>query len=235
MARAAIRRHHRSVPVNTAGVTAEQRRRRPAASDRVTGLSRRCARPAGLRDRDGPPRRRLHPEIPGAENTLARLPARGRARLPATSRPTCTPPATACCWPSTTTSLDRVTDQRGLPGGAHARSRSRLARIGASTRCPRWPSCSRSFPDCRFNIDLKSAGRRGPLVELLDLTAATTGSASGPSRSRRIRAFRRASAGRVATSAAPPEVAAFRFRVPAPPGRPRLGQRRCRCPSSVGR
>ena len=38
------------------------------------------------------------------------------------------------------------------------------------------------FPDCRFNIDLKSAAAVRPLAELLDRTRQpTTGSASGPS------------------------------------------------------
>ena len=45
----------------------------------------------------------FHPEVEGLENTLAAFTTRSHSAT-ATSRPTCTPPATACCSPSTTVS-----------------------------------------------------------------------------------------------------------------------------------
>src|SRR5690349_8562039 len=69
MAPAAIREHHRCMPVNTASVTAEPT---PAGSSPVTGfayLDSVLDQPGSviaMAHRGGA----LHPEIPGAENTL---------------------------------------------------------------------------------------------------------------------------------------------------------------------
>jgi len=79
------------------------------------------------------------------------------------------------------------------------------------------------FPDSRFNIDLKSEAAVPALVDLLDRTAAHDRVCVGSFSGRRIKAFRRATAGRVATSASPAEVAALRFRLPS---LPRLGSQR---------
>ena len=70
---------------------------------------------------------------------------------------------------------------------------------------------ARGPPEARFNIDLKSDGAVQPLVDLIKATESwdrvLVGSFSWP----RLRRFRRLSEGRVATSAAPLEVAAFRL------------------------
>jgi glycerophosphoryl diester phosphodiesterase len=67
-----------------------------------------------------------------------------------------------------------------------------------------------AFPQCRFNIDIKSADAVQPLAELLRSTGSEERVCVGAFSHSRIRAFRRATGGRVATAAAPGEVAAFR-------------------------
>ena len=181
MAGAAIRAHHRQ----HAGEYFSRDRGAECAAgvetrDRVR-LPRRRARPAGLGHRDGAPRRRAAPRPPRRREHAARVPARGRPRLP---------------LPRDRRARHQRRRAAGLPrrcarpGHRHTSawsptsppSRWRWRGSPRCTPCPRWPSCSRSFPDCRFNIDLKSDAAVPPLVELLDRTRQpTTGSASGPS------------------------------------------------------
>jgi glycerophosphoryl diester phosphodiesterase len=156
----------------------------------------------------------LHPEIPGTENTMhafRHAVALGYHYLETDVHTT----SDGVLVAFHDESLDRVTDQQGLLADLTAEQVS-LARIQREHPVPTMVELLEEFPDCRFNIDLKSAGAVASLVELLDLTAAHDRVCVGSFSARRIRAFRRASAGRVATSAAPAEVAAMKFRVPAP-------------------
>lgn len=113
--------------------------------------------------------------------------------------------------------LDRVTDQVGLVADLTAQQVAR-ARIADTHAVPTMAELLAAFPDCRFNIDLKSERAVAPLVELLDTTGAHDRVCVGSFSGKRIRAFRRATAGRVATAGSPVEVAAVKFS----PVRPRL-------------
>ena len=106
--------------------------------------------------------------------------------------------------------LDRVTDHVGLVAD-HTAEQVALARIAEVHAVPTMAELLAAFPDCRFNIDLKSATAVTPLVELLDQSAAHDRVCVGSFSGRRLNAFRRATAGRVATSATPAEVTAVRF------------------------
>ena len=71
-----------------------------------------------------------------------------------------------------------------------------------------------------------------PLADLLDRTGSHDRVCVGSFSQRRLDAFRRATGGRVATSAAPAEVAAVHGAAVGPggpAGRPAAGSRRCRC------
>ncbi len=65
------------------------------------------------------------------------------------------------------------------------------------------------FPDTRFNVDLKSAAAVPQLASFIAARAAQDRVLVGSFSPARMREFRRLSGGRVATSATPPEVAAF--------------------------
>ena len=106
--------------------------------------------------------------------------------------------------------LDRVTDNVGLVADLTAEQVA-LARIAEVHAVPTMAELLLEFPDCRFNIDLKSDTAVSPLVELLDLSAAHDRVCVGSFSGRRLTAFRRATAGRVATTGTPAEVAAMRF------------------------
>ena len=67
--------------------------------------------------------------------------------------------------------LDRVTDHIGLVAD-HTAEQVALARIAEVHAVPTMAELLAAFPDCRFNIDLKSATAVTPLVELLDQSAA---------------------------------------------------------------
>jgi len=106
--------------------------------------------------------------------------------------------------------LDRVTDHAGLVAD-HTAEQVALARIAEVHAVPTMAELLAAFPDCHFNIDLKSATAVTPLVELLDQRGAHDRVCVGSFSGRRLHAFRRATAGRVATSATPAEVTAMRF------------------------
>ncbi|MEV4256378.1 glycerophosphodiester phosphodiesterase [Spirillospora sp. NPDC049652] len=67
--------------------------------------------------------------------------------------------------------LDRVTDRRGTVG-ALPYSEVARARIHGTEPIPRLEDLIGSFPDARFNIDLKEASVIGPLARVLHRTAA---------------------------------------------------------------
>ena len=106
--------------------------------------------------------------------------------------------------------LDRVTDHIGLVAD-HTAQQVALARIAEVHAVPTMAELLAAFPDCRFNIDLKSPSAVSPLVELLDQSGAHARVCVGSFSGKRLNAFRRATAGRVATSATPAEVTAMRF------------------------
>ncbi len=106
--------------------------------------------------------------------------------------------------------LDRVTSARG-PVSEHTATSLRSALIGGSEEIPTMVSLLEELPDARFNIDLKAGAAVRPLVDLLDATAAHDRVCVGSFSPERLTEFRRLTAGSVATSAHPLEVAAFRL------------------------
>lgn len=106
--------------------------------------------------------------------------------------------------------LDRVTDQVGrISETTYAHVQQAL--IGGRERVPTLAQLFDAFPGVRFNIDVKSAGSVQVLADFLierdELDRVLVGSFSR----KRLEAFRRATGGRVATSAHPFEVAAYRL------------------------
>jgi glycerophosphoryl diester phosphodiesterase len=107
-------------------------------------------------------------------------------------------------------SLDRVTDRRGLIAQLPWSEVSR-ARIGGREPIPRFEELLASFPDVRWNIDVKADQALGPLLERLrgddDLLERTcVGSFSDA----RLVAVRTVLGERVCTSAGPGEVRLLR-------------------------
>jgi glycerophosphoryl diester phosphodiesterase len=104
--------------------------------------------------------------------------------------------------------LERMTDGIGTLEELDSADLARL-RVGRRDRVPTLLELVRAFPHARFNIDLKSAAAVAPLAAFVDehglhdrvLVASFSG--------RRLRAFRRLTQHRVATSASPGEVAAY--------------------------
>jgi len=106
--------------------------------------------------------------------------------------------------------LDRVTDRVGtIAETSYAEVQHAL--IGGRERVPTLAELFDAFPAVRFNIDLKSAGAVAALVRFIAERDAWDRVLVGSFSVRRMRAFRRATGGRVATSAHPVEVAAFRL------------------------
>jgi glycerophosphoryl diester phosphodiesterase len=195
--------------VNTARVNEQPRAARP-----VTGFSYLDDVPPGaviaMAHRGGA----LHPDIPGTENTVHAFRyavSLGYRYLETDVHAT----SDGVLLAFHDEALDRVTDAVGLLADLTAEEVSR-ARISEVHSVPTMAELLEEFPDCRFNIDLKSPGAVAPLVELIDRSAAHDRVCVGSFSRRRLQAFRRATAGRVATTAAPSEVAVLRFgaRVP---------------------
>jgi glycerophosphoryl diester phosphodiesterase len=105
-------------------------------------------------------------------------------------------------------SLDRVTDQKGELAGMAAADVAR-ALVGGVHGIPTLEELLAAFPQCRFNIDLKADSAVRPLVDLLDRTGAHDRVCVGSFSRRRLRRFRELTGLRVATSAAPGQVALF--------------------------
>ena len=106
------------------------------------------------------------------------------------------------------TVLDRVTDRVGsIADTSYAEVQQAL--IGGRERVPTLAELFDAFPQARFNIDLKSDGSVPALAAFLDEREAHDRVVVGSFSVRRMRAFRRLTGGRVATSAHPLEVAAY--------------------------
>ncbi len=163
----------------------------------------------------------LHPEIPGTENTLhafRHAVALGYSYLETDVHAT----SDGVLLAFHDAALDRVTDSAGLLAQLTA-DEVASARIGDLHAIPTMAELLEEFPDCRFNIDLKSAAAVLPLVELIERMAAHDRVCVGSFSDRRIAEFRRVTAGRVATAAAPVEVAALKAGLRRLPSPGRLG------------
>jgi glycerophosphoryl diester phosphodiesterase len=151
----------------------------------------------------------LHPDIPGTENTLhafRHAAALGYRYLETDVHAT----RDGVLLAFHDDALDRVTDGVGLLADLTAEQVA-LARVAQVHPVPTMAELLAELPFCRFNIDLKSEGAVAPLVELLDRSGAHDRVCVGSFSRRRLQAFRRATAGRVATTGSPAEVAMVRF------------------------
>ena len=169
MARAAIRAHHRSMPVNTSRVTAG--RSSQHGSSPVTGYAYLDAvldQPGSvlaMAHRGGA----LHPEIPGTENTLhafRHAVALGYRYLETDVHAT----SDGVLLAFHDAALDRVTDGIGLLAELTADEVARSPDRVASTRCRRWRSCSRSSRTAGSTSTSSPPERCAPLADLLDRT-----------------------------------------------------------------
>jgi glycerophosphoryl diester phosphodiesterase len=149
----------------------------------------------------------LHPEIPGVENTLhafTHAVALGYHYLETDVHAT----SDGVLLAFHDKTLDRVTDTRGLLARLTS-DEVQVARIRGEHPVPTMADLLEELPECRFNIDIKSPSAVQALADLLDRTGTHDRVCIGSFSQRRLDAFRRATGGRVATSAAPTEVALF--------------------------
>lgn len=149
----------------------------------------------------------LNPEIPGVENSLRAFRhavALGYHYLETDVRAT----SDGVLLAMHDEALDRVTDSEGLVARMTAED-VRAARIAGELPVPTMAELLEELPESRFNIDIKSSTAVLSLVDLLDRTGSHDRVCVGSFSQRRLDRFRRASRGRVATSATPAEVAAF--------------------------
>lgn len=154
----------------------------------------------------------LHPEIPGVENTLhafRHAVALGYHYLETDVHAT----RDGVLLAFHDELLDRVTDLTGRLSELTAEHVA-TARIRGEHAVPTMTELLEEFPDCRFNIDLKAPAAVEPLAELIRRTDSAERVCVGSFSDRRIREFRRATGGTVATAAGPREVAAVLGRSP---------------------
>ena len=148
-----------------------------------------------------------HPELPGLENTLAAFRhavALGYRYLETDVHAT----SDGVLFALHDAVLDRVSDRAGRVAELAATDLE-LARIGGREAVPTLAQLLEEFPECRFNIDIKAPGAVEPLVALLEQTAAHDRVCVGAFDLDRITAFRRGTAGRVATGASKTESVRF--------------------------
>jgi glycerophosphoryl diester phosphodiesterase len=108
------------------------------------------------------------------------------------------------------TVLDRVTDRTGaIASTTYAEVQD--ARINGSDPVPTLAELFDAFPGARFNIDLKAAGSVTALADFVEERQAWDRVCVGSFSGRRLAEFRRLTGGRVATSASPVEVAAYKL------------------------
>ena len=156
----------------------------------------------------------FHPEIEGLENTLAAFRhavALGYVYLETDVHVT----SDGVLLAFHDLVLDRVTDRTGnIAETTYAEVQAAL--IGGKERVPSLAMLFDEFPDARFNIDVKSDGAVDALADFVAERAAWDRVLVGSFAIGRLERFRRRTGGRVATSAHPLEVAAFKL---APTGR----------------
>ena len=148
-----------------------------------------------------------HPEVEGLENTVTAFRhavALGYAYLETDVHVT----SDGVLLAFHDTILDRVTDRTGdLAETTYAEVQQAL--IGGREPVPTLAELFDAFPDARFNIDVKSAGAVEALVDFIEERGVWERVLIGSFSATRLNAFRRLTAGRVATSAHPFEVAVF--------------------------
>ena len=106
------------------------------------------------------------------------------------------------------TMLDRATDHSGeVATMSYADVQAAL--IGGRETVPTLAGLFEAFPDARFNIDIKAPGAVRPLADFIAARHCEDRVLVGSFSGRHLRAFRRLTGGRVATSAHPLEVLAF--------------------------
>ena len=149
-----------------------------------------------------------HPEIEGLENTLAAFrhaASLGYGYLETDVHAT----ADGVLLAFHDAALDRVSDTVGEIGLLTAEQVSR-ALVGGRERVPTLGRLFDAFPEARFNIDMKSERSVRLLAEFVAERDAWDRVLVGAFSARRVREFRRLTQGRVATSATPVEILAFR-------------------------
>ncbi|HRV67827.1 MAG TPA: glycerophosphodiester phosphodiesterase [Marmoricola sp.] len=104
--------------------------------------------------------------------------------------------------------LDRVTGQSGSIGELST-SQLQEIQIDGQHPIPQLDDLLGAFPESRVNIDLKDDRAVEPLVKLIARHNADDRVCVGSFSHKRLIRFRRATSGRIATSASPQEVAAF--------------------------
>lgn len=107
--------------------------------------------------------------------------------------------------------LDRVTDGRG-PIAALSYREVRQARIRGTAMIPTLAEVLEACPDAHFNIDPKSDGAVGPLLDVLGESGSWDRVGIGSFSDARLRTLRRAAPPGVATSLGPRQVAALKIR-----------------------
>ncbi len=149
-----------------------------------------------------------HPELPGLENTLRAFDhavALGYRYLETDVHAT----ADGVLLAFHDSSLDRVTGTPGVIARLRA-AEVAAALIAGEHPVPTMAELLEAFPQCRFNIDIKSGAAVQPLADLLRASRSEDRVCVGSFSQVRTDRFRRATGGRVATAATPAEVVAFR-------------------------
>jgi len=150
-----------------------------------------------------------HPELEGLENTLAAFKhavALGYDYLETDVHVT----SDGVLLAFHDSVLDRVTDQQGAIADLTL-DEVRRALVGGREQVPTLAQLLDEFPHARFNIDLKSDGAAAALATFVAERGAWDRVLVGSFSRKRLNEFRRLTGGRVPTSAAPLEVALFRF------------------------
>lgn len=106
-------------------------------------------------------------------------------------------------------SLDRVTDRTGRISEMRWAD-VKQARVGTEP-IPLLAELLDSFPDARFNIDMKEDGALEPFVEVLDATKAYDRVCAAAFSDRRLARFRAMTGNRVCTTLGPVSIARLRF------------------------
>jgi len=151
----------------------------------------------------------LHPEIPGAENTLhafTHAVALGYHYLETDVHAT----SDGVLLAFHDEVLDRVTDVEGAIAELTSEE-VRQALVGGREQVPTLAQLFDEFPRARFNIDIKSGGAVPVLAEFIREREAWDRVLVGSFSPQRLAHFRRLTGHRVPTSGTPVEVAIFRF------------------------
>lgn len=150
-----------------------------------------------------------HPEIAGLENTLSAFQHavdQGYAYLETDVHATRDGILLAFHDPV----LDRVSDQVGEIARLTADQVAAVL-VGGREPVPTLADLFHAFPRARFNVDLKSVAAAPLLAAFIEEHGVHDRVLVGSFSRRRLTTFRRLTGGRVATSASPAEVAAFRL------------------------